>query len=128
MESDFPYFIFCLENTIIERVGKSQIQLERIGNSVQSFICEKLIRILDRVFAVIISFVYWFFKSSANIKLKSLKQLIDFIRSIKEELDYLEQIEESEINRDWSSIAKLDSSELRLHKKVIRITLAFLRV
>jgi hypothetical protein len=54
-----------------------------------------------------------------------LKQLIDFIRSIKEELNYLERIEEIEVNRDWSSIAKLDSSELKLHKKVIPKTNLF---
>jgi hypothetical protein len=52
-----------------------------------------------------------------------LKQLIDFIRSINEELDYLKKIEEFEMNRDWSSIAKLDSSELKLHLKVIENSL-----
>ncbi|CAF0712702.1 unnamed protein product [Brachionus calyciflorus] len=53
----------------------------------------------------------------SNQRLKSLNQLKDFVKQINDEMFYLDQKEEVEINRDWSSPSKLDSSSLKQYKK-----------
>lgn len=60
----------------------------------------------------------------ANFKLKCLKQLEEFVKLVNEQLYRLDQIEELELTRDWSSPHKLSYSSLLAHKKV-RTFLAF---
>lgn len=54
----------------------------------------------------------------ANHKLKCLKQLEEFVKLVNEQLYRLDQIEEIELTRDWSSPHKLNFSSLQAHKKV----------
>ena len=54
----------------------------------------------------------------ANFKLKCLKQLEEFVKLVNEQLYRLDQIEQLEITRDWSSPHKLSYSSLLAHKKV----------
>lgn len=55
----------------------------------------------------------------ANFKLKCLKQLEEFVKLVNEQLYRLDQIEELELTRDWSSPHKLSYSSLLAHKKVL---------
>jgi hypothetical protein len=56
----------------------------------------------------------------ANYKLKCLKHLEEFVKLVNEELYHLDQIEELELTRDWSSPNKLSFSSLQTHKKVLK--------
>jgi hypothetical protein len=53
-----------------------------------------------------------------NNRKKSLEQLRDFVKLINEEMRFLEQKEEVEVTRDWSSPSKLNSSQLKKYKTV----------
>lgn len=54
----------------------------------------------------------------ANCKLKCLKQLEELIKLVNDQLYRLDQIEEIELTRDWSSPHKLSYSSLQAHKNV----------
>ncbi len=47
-----------------------------------------------------------------------MEQLRDFVKLINEEMRFLEQKEEVEVTRDWSSPSKLNSSQLKKYKTV----------
>ena len=49
---------------------------------------------------------------------KYLEELNEFLRMVHDELHYLNQIEDLELNRDWSQPNKLKSNELLKHKQV----------
>lgn len=53
----------------------------------------------------------------SNQRLKLLNQYNDFIKQVNEEIFYLDQKEQLELNRDWSSPNKLDSFSLKQYKK-----------
>lgn len=55
----------------------------------------------------------------ANYKLKCLKQLEEFVKLVNEQLYRLDQIEELELTRDWSSPHKLSHSSLTSHQKTL---------
>ncbi len=47
-----------------------------------------------------------------------MNQLKDFVKSVNEELHFLDEKEEIELTRDWSTPAKLESANLLNYKKV----------
>jgi len=48
-----------------------------------------------------------------------LESLSEFIRLVHDELQYLNEMEDVEVNRDWSQPGKLNESELMGHKKEV---------
>lgn len=46
-----------------------------------------------------------------------LNQYNDFVKQINDEIFYLDQKEQIELNRDWSNPSKLKSSSLKQYKK-----------
>jgi dystonin len=55
--------------------------------------------------------------NATNHRLKCLINLNDYVKSVNEELEFLEFREEIELNRDWSVLEKLNSINLRNHKQ-----------
>ena len=47
-----------------------------------------------------------------------MNQLKDFVKSVNEELHFLDEKEEIELTRDWSTPSKLESTNLLNYKKV----------
>ena len=56
--------------------------------------------------------------ASLKIKQSQLESLKEFNSAIQDELRYLSEMEDIELNRDWSQPKKLKSSELIQHKLV----------
>ena len=56
--------------------------------------------------------------SALKVKQSQLESIKEFNQSVKDELRYLSEIEDIELNRDWSQPKKLKSSELIQHKLV----------
>lgn len=49
--------------------------------------------------------------------MKLLNQYFDYVKQINDEIFFLDQKEQIELSRDWSSPNKLDSSNLKQYKK-----------
>ena len=59
-----------------------------------------------------------FICSSLKIKQSQLESIKEFNASVQDELRYIGEMEDIELNRDWSQPKKLKSSELIQHKLV----------
>jgi len=52
---------------------------------------------------------------------QKLESLLEFYRIVQDELKYLNEMEDIELNRDWSQPKKFKSSDLIQHKQVFEI-------
>ena len=53
----------------------------------------------------------------------NLESLGEYIGLVHEELSYIGQIEDIELNRDWSAPGKLSAADLARHKKQVEVSL-----
>ena len=60
----------------------------------------------------------YFFKALATTINNNLDDLKEFIRSVHDELHFINEMEDIELNRDWSQPGKLKSFDLVSHKEV----------
>ena len=85
-------------------VGQTEIKVETISRINRSY--QELFASLNSLCA------------SLKIKQSQLESLKEFNSAIQDELRYLSEMEDIELNRDWSQPKKLKSSELIQHKLV----------
>lgn len=60
---------------------------------------------------------------SLKLTQQDLESLIEFNKLIQDELRYINEMEDIELNRDWSQPTKLNSSDLIQHKLNVELTL-----
>lgn len=71
-----------------------------------------------------LNFEYRSLCMSAKSVKNNLESLGEYIRLVHDELHYINQMEDVELNRDWSMPAKLNYSELSKHRKQVEASLA----
>lgn len=71
-----------------------------------------------------LNFEYRSLCMSAKSVKNNLELLLEYVKLVHEELHFINQMEDVELNRDWSVPAKLNYSELREHRKQVETSLA----
>lgn len=71
-----------------------------------------------------LNFEYRSLCMSAKSVKSNLESLLEYVKLVHEELRFINQMEDVELNRDWSVPAKLSYSELKEHRKQVEASLA----
>ena len=81
-----------------------------------NYVYERILYLLSCLHLILC--FYLILKNKLKNEKQNFEDLYEFLKLMNEELRYMNEIEDVELNRDWSQPNKLNSDELFKYKKV----------